>query len=471
MNKLKADSVGWPIILASLLIGLALFSIFINPHLFPWDERFHALVAYNLSLNPQFPMLYREMPLEYFDSSLWYKSEAWLHKPPLFSYQMAFWIRLLGAKVWVVRLNSLFMFLAMSLAFYKLARLHQAGRLQSSLLVAIFSFSPILFTLISGRMGMDHNDLNFLGHIALSFFFLERFRLKRKLSDAILMGLFCAAAVLSKWLPGLLAFLSLGLFALQASLTKDTNAKLLWQGFALALFCTILITASWHLYACSQYPQEWAHSMAYNSQHFSSALENHGQAWYFHLKVWLSYLSLPLLFALIALVFAPNKSSSIYLISFVFVLLFFSLAKTKLPAYSIIGLVPLYLIGLKLHASRPKLAKGAGIALSVIAIGLSVLQVTNLYKRSLNDPEKKVFGFYTELASQLPERTLLFNLPALQYPQAMFYTGALAFDYLPELNELRRLKKEGYEIILFSSDQKRLNESEYKGFKIVEYNP
>lgn len=457
------ESILWPLLSFGLLTAFALLTIQLNDHLFPWDERFHALVAQNLSRDFSFPMLYADMPLTHFDSSVWYRSEAWLHKPPLFSYQMAFWIFLFGDAVWVMRLNSAFMLLVFAFSLFKIARIHKLDRLAASILSTSFSFSPLLFSLISGRMGMDHNDISFLGHIALSFYFLESFRQKSHVRYALAIGLFSGAAVLTKWLPGLLVFLPFTLFSFKSSKFRT--------GLLIALSICLLISLSWHAYAYFKFPQEWLRAMAYNQAHFFDTLEEHEQPWYFHLKIWLSYFSIPLVLFSLSLFRRRTDNFGPYIISFLFVLLFFSAAKTKLPAYTIIALVPLFVLSTFVMKTKLKSLRIGVVVLALIAVGISTLQVTNLYKRSLKDSETKVAHFYRELKQDLSDKALLFNLPALQYPQAMYYTGKTAFGLLPSPTELRALEEKGYKIYLLNHAEKPLSDQEYKDFKWINYSP
>jgi len=47
-----------------------------------WDERYHALVAKNLTKHPFFPTLY-DKPILPFDYKSWVGNHIWLHKQPL----------------------------------------------------------------------------------------------------------------------------------------------------------------------------------------------------------------------------------------------------------------------------------------------------------------------------------------------------------------------------------------------------
>lgn len=57
-------------------------SVSLDPFLHKWDERYHALVAKNLSGDLLTPKLYPEAPLAY-DYKSWSDNYIWLHKQPL----------------------------------------------------------------------------------------------------------------------------------------------------------------------------------------------------------------------------------------------------------------------------------------------------------------------------------------------------------------------------------------------------
>ncbi len=71
----------------------------LDPFLHPWDERFHALVSRNLMHSPFKPML-RAFPVtDNFDINEWCCNHIWLHKQPLFMWQMALSMKAFGIKI------------------------------------------------------------------------------------------------------------------------------------------------------------------------------------------------------------------------------------------------------------------------------------------------------------------------------------------------------------------------------------
>jgi len=80
----------------------------VDPFLQDWDERFHALVAKNLIHHPLTPML-RLDPIMAFKIEDWCCNHIWVHKQPLFLWQMALSMKLFGVNEVAMRLPSVIM--------------------------------------------------------------------------------------------------------------------------------------------------------------------------------------------------------------------------------------------------------------------------------------------------------------------------------------------------------------------------
>ncbi|TXI87502.1 MAG: hypothetical protein E6Q37_02070, partial [Crocinitomicaceae bacterium] len=130
-------------------------------YFFPWDEQFHALVGKNLAENPLFPKLYPSNPLG-LKSSIWADSVIWLHKQPLFMWQMALSIKLFGNTVFAVRFPSVIFHGLLVVSVYRIGVLI-LDRNVGFIAALLVMHSTFLLGLLSGRIGTDHNDFVFLG--------------------------------------------------------------------------------------------------------------------------------------------------------------------------------------------------------------------------------------------------------------------------------------------------------------------
>ena len=94
---------------------LFVFAAISTPFLYCWDERFHALVAKNCMDHPFSPTLYSEWPIDNvypegsWSETSWHHGYVWLHKQPLFLWQIALCFKLFGVSLFTLRLPSVIM--------------------------------------------------------------------------------------------------------------------------------------------------------------------------------------------------------------------------------------------------------------------------------------------------------------------------------------------------------------------------
>ncbi|MBK7221497.1 MAG: hypothetical protein IPH94_09250 [Saprospiraceae bacterium] len=102
-----------------LVLGffLRLHYAHLDPYLHAWDERYHALVAKNLMDDPLLPLL-RAEPLVPYDDKAWCCNHIWVHKQPLFMWQMAASMAIFGVSEFAMRYPSVLMGCLMILALF-----------------------------------------------------------------------------------------------------------------------------------------------------------------------------------------------------------------------------------------------------------------------------------------------------------------------------------------------------------------
>ena len=147
---------------------LRIWIIGLDPFLWDWDERFHALVAKNLSQNPWQPVLIK-YPLYGYDYTDWSANYIWLHKQPLFLYQMALSIKLIGTTEFAVRLPSAILGALQTLLIFQIGS-YVKSSLAGYVAAFLWSLSYFSLQLTSGYYGMDHNDVSFTFYVTLSFY-------------------------------------------------------------------------------------------------------------------------------------------------------------------------------------------------------------------------------------------------------------------------------------------------------------
>lgn len=324
-----------------LALGLRVYMILVDPFLHEWDEKYHALVARNMMDNPLYPSIYREALLPY-DPSAWCCNHVWLHKQPLFLWQMALSMRFFGVSEWSMRLPSLLMGTLSVLLVYRISML-LSGRYIAALLAAlIVACSCYQLNLISGREGMDHNDVAFNFYVLASFWAAAEYLKHKSWKWAIGIGVFSACAILNKWLTGLLVFLPLGILLLQDLVAPRSERRgLSLAHFAGALLTCMLIFLPWQLYIFSRFPQEAHIEFARNAEHIFSVVEGHKGGYDYYLSHFNQYfgdiielLVVPALIVTLLSRRIPGVYKYLLIVPVLTVFLFFSLiVQTKVTGF------------------------------------------------------------------------------------------------------------------------------------------
>ena len=144
-------------------LGLYWFAANLDPFLNIWDERFHALVAKNLRGAWYKPTLFLTQPFDVGPVD-WANSHIWLHKQPLFLWQMALCIGLFGVNEVAIRMPDVLLGVAMVSAVYRSGWILINRNV--GLYAALFALTaPFCISLISGRQMTDHNDFIFVAYV------------------------------------------------------------------------------------------------------------------------------------------------------------------------------------------------------------------------------------------------------------------------------------------------------------------
>lgn len=443
-----------------------LFAALSDPFLNCWDEQFHALVAKNMAANPFVPMLMTD-PVISFDYKNWSYNHIWLHKPPLFLWQMAASIKLFGPEIFAVRLPSVIMLSIMPLFVYKIGKLvfdRNTGYLSACLTAFLF----YNLQLVSGYQSTDHNDVSFMFYTTASCWAWLEWKEKNQWLFIVLIGLFSGCAVLCKWLGGLLVF---GPWLLIEIMTIFRRGVIVFPFPTLSsLLVSLIVFLPWQVYIQMEFPSEATHEAELNRNHLFQSVEQHSGDLFFHFKnfkeIYGSAFFIPLLFALGFLNFFQARKTEFGIFSALvvcIVYLVFSVAATKmlsftLPAqpFLIIGFCKLIIEFLNVLSQwmakfiRTNLLTVLH-SLSVVVISFSVLRFNKFTKsHSVNDPYWKVryenLEFYRNFNDE-GKRVFLFNaFPRVTfgYVQFAFFTGHPAIGFIPESFTIEDVIKKGY---------------------------
>ena len=453
-------------ILFLLLSALLLFcfAALLDPFLNVYDERFHALVAKNLMDHPLKPTLYDD-PVVMMAYDRWDRFYIWLHKQPLFLWQIALSFKLFGISEFALRLPSVILGTVLVLIGYRTGKLlvnHRTGFITATLIIS----SYYIFELIAGRNMVDHNDVSFLVYISLSIWAFVEYHHSRNKTWIYLIGLFSGLAILCKWLVGLLVYSGWFVMKMQEKKYKPKDLKDILQ----SLVVTAIVVIPWQVLTLLQYPTETHMAHAYNVQHLFHPIEGHrGTIWY-HFEQFdvlygnlASYLIIPAFIILYKRM--ADKKLFISIISMVCITyLFFTLVPTKMPSFPVIAAMLIYiplaaLLDYGLDFIK-KMTASSWISIVLAGIVISALFYTrfdieriqtqhtlwkkdNSYTRMLMH-NKEVFQ-----SLRLPDQTVIFNVKGQHYVEAMFYTGFPAYRDIPAYEQYVDVKNKGRRIAIF----------------------
>ncbi|MBP6977280.1 MAG: glycosyltransferase family 39 protein [Bacteroidales bacterium] len=450
------------LVIAALFVNL--FSATLDPFLNLWDERFHALVAKNLMNHPFRPTLYDD-PVVDMAYDRWDRYNIWLHKQPLFLWQIALSFKIFGVSEFTLRIPSVILGAFLVLAGYRSGRLlvsKRAGFITGLLIMTC----PYWMELIAGRQEVDHNDVSFVTYVSLSIWALMEYHSSRRKGWIWLIGLFSGMAVLCKWLTGLLVYLGWMILILQEWKSGYRQWILLLQ----ALLVTVIVALPWQVFALIQFPEEARTALGMNSRHFFESIDGHRGDFGYHFRQigtiygrLTPYLMVP---AWVVLFFrSGNRKLCIaILIMVIAVYLFFSFATTKMPSFTLItgmlvfivlaGLIDLCLDLLK------KINMPVILYQCFILAAFLVIIVWRFDLQTIRDKHtlRKQDNIYTQWLThnrqvfeslELPPGTVLFNVKGRHYIEAMFHTGFPAYNFVPSEEQYRDMMRKGRKAAIF----------------------
>jgi hypothetical protein len=440
------------------------FAALLDPYLNLWDERFHALVAKNLMHHPLLPTLYDD-PVVNIAYDRWDRYHIWLHKQPLFLWQIALSFKLFGISEFTVRLPDVILGVVFVFTGYRSGRLlvnKRAGYLTGLLIIS----SLYLLELVSGRQACDHNDFTFLIYISLSIWSLIEYCFSGKKYWIYLIGIFSGMAILTKWLVGLLVYFGWTVLRLHQKKYKLSDNK----DILIALIITILIALPWQIYTFIMYPLEADFAFKLNAAHFSTAVDGHGGNFWSHFEVFdVLYGTIASFLIIPAFYFMQRKSRDKQLFNallslVLIVYLFFSLAATKMASFTILVSMIIFIAFASLFESVlnyiEKLHPGKRIInfiffFSVVIIILLRFDIELLQERHTTwKPDNvwvRILSHNKEVfrSLKLPDNTVLFNVTGRHYIEAMFYTGFPSYNFIPSKEQYDDLKRKGRTLALF----------------------
>jgi 4-amino-4-deoxy-L-arabinose transferase len=463
------------LLLSAFLLRILMISL--DPFVREWDERFHALVAKNMIEFPFKPMLFMN-PIMAYNYHDWGSTHIWVHKQPLFLWQMALSMKLFGVNTFALRLPSAIMGSIMVWLTYDCSRKWILNDRVAFIAAFLSAFAYYALELISGWMSLEHNDLSFVFYTTCCFWaFTNYIHSDYKMKWAVLIGLFAGMAILNKWLVGLLIFGGWGLYLLLSEYRLDVR-KYMHLGVALIITCVVFVP--WQLYILHAFPVESAISFEYNRIHMNDDLGHPGNMFY-HIKfmatayhyVLLGFLAI----GIVAILSTKHQHKNLtvsFLAMIVVLFSFFSiLVATKMPAfvYPVSALILIFMAyGIYFTSSYvfkylqliPK-HQNQLLCLITLVVGFwSIKPALIMQERSDQNPfrNNKIHNssVYQNLDDSVIKDRVIINCRPYENIELMFYKNVTAYHWYPGERVLDSLQLLGYQFAAFEyeNDQQKL---------------
>ena len=459
------------IFLSIATVSLGCFMAMQDPFLNTWDELYHAMVAKNLINNPFIPLLYKNTVLNY-DYTIWTDNYIWLHKQPLFLWQIALSLKIFGVNEFALRIPSILMHAIIPFFIYRIG-LISLSKETGFYGALFFSLAYYPLELVAGKYTGDHNDMAFLFYITASFWTWFEYNESKNGIWLVLIGLFAGCAVLVKWLMGCLVFIcwSFTFFIERKSFFKISRYFPFLKSFIIAL-CVFI---PWQIYILIRFPLESIFEFSAFSMHFSSVVEGHGGDDWFHFNalnvLYGQGLIIPLL---VSMLFLGKKLVSLKYRVFtigaiVFVYLFFSIAATKMVSFCLI-VSPFIFLGIasffvylksfmNQYVTSVMLRRVLFILLCAL-FSYKLLSIEQIYNNhNIENPMENNYR-----TNKIIERTVINNLPQnlsdknyvifnTKYAQGgnisfMFYSDYIAYRFIPSISQCDEVIAKGYKIAI-----------------------
>lgn len=456
------------------MLGAAALRIFVSSldsYVHNWDERFHALVAKNMMNDPLTPMLHADPVIPY-DYTAWCCNHIWLHKQPLFLWQMAASLKIFGVNELALRIPSAIMSGVSVYFIYSIVK-QALGNIHLALGAAIlFALSHYQVELSSGLLSLDQNDAVFFFYVLASFWAFSRYTTNDKILWPVLIGIFSGCAVLCKWAPGLLIYAGWGIaLVLDAERRKKSRSWLmLFLSFAIA----VAIALPWQIYIYNRFPAEASFESKQNLWHLTEAIGGHDHPWWYYLSLLKTHYSTTVFIPFIVMglfVYIFNKHNTALrnclIAMMVGCYIFFSFfVKTKMPAFTFIVApviflliaIPLYNTFYFLTGKKNSWVVYAGFLLAGYFL-LKPAQIINERKSTNIERNAKVHN--TEVYKSFPDslcnpKTIVINCKTYENIEIMFYKNVNAYHWYPEKNIVDSLLQRGYNIYAYKSHNDQL---------------
>jgi len=242
------------------------------------------------------------------------------------------------------------------------------------------------------------------------------------------------------------------------------------QDYLLAFLVTVLFASPWQIYTWIKFPEEKAVEFSNYLVHFTEAVEGHrGNFWYHFQHIDLLYgtivpfILIPAMYILYRT--AINRKLAVAFLSYpVFIYLFFSIAKTKMPSFPFMVFLPVMIsLAAAIHFIFKNLTSfiSGRFPIKIVPfVGMLLIIWFNIKLKSIheNHSHQNIFAsslihnkeIFIKLKETLPNNSVIFNVKRRHFIESMFYTGHTSYDFIASKKQILALRNKNYQIAIFN---------------------
>ncbi len=445
------------IILTAIIPRIWLIS---NPSLGDNDEKYHALVAKNLTEDPLKPVLYQNPILPY-DINNWRGNHLWLSKPPITLWLIAASIKCFGNTVFAVRLPSLILSIFFVLLIYHIAKL-LFNRKVATISAFLLGIQGTFIELGAGEISSDHVDLTFNVIYLLALYVslqISKVNPNKKYWYVMLLGFILGLLFLVKWH---VAALILPIWISYLVIRKN-NFKTILSYTLISMSIACITVAPWLIYLYSRFPLELKLMVNHLISPINQVVQGHSGPWYYYLdkigKLCGEFIYLPILY-LIYVCFSKKSWRLFFLLSCIIIpIIAFSFVETKRFTYVLITAPAIFIAishfisDILLNVQWHNWVKNfLIIGLIALPIRFSIERVDFFSDLSENYQLKKEWK--QNLINSINEndhRIVIFS--DKNYIETMFYTKSTSYPIKPKEKTISQIKSRGFNCYSFNGQE------------------
>jgi 4-amino-4-deoxy-L-arabinose transferase len=440
-------------LLLILFCGLTMRIYMASDHyIHDWDERYHALVAKNLTNHPLKPTLY-DITITSYDYKAWVGNNVWLHKPTVPLWFMSASIYAFGTSEIAVRLPSILLSLLAIYLTFLIGRTLFNNRI--GLLAAfLHSINGIVLEVAGGKLASDHVETCFdvMIEVAILFCIISIVK-KNKYYYSLISGVFIGLAIISKWFPAMVVFpvwLTGAIFS-----RKFTLKEIVSHMMVMACGC-LIITLPWFIYFLHQFPQEARWEIYRSVVAYSESIEGWGAEWWYYINyveiIFGEIVYIPLIYAIYRL-FKDRQEWALKLLTIWWVIpvVIFSFGVTKRHPYLLISapayfvITAWYLFYLKETLVNKKY-NWIKVIILFLLLALPIranIERMKPFNRSEMNPSwaKELRSLNQQINDK---RVVIFN--SERPIETMFYTNFTAYSGIPDSTTIHKFILSGYTV-------------------------